>query len=113
MNTDAINDIRKAAEDCIEEVIRYPKLPRGWADEVGEVMLDYDIKLVKMLDPATVLELCDGYAKLAKVRVLRDEVNSFTRSPQKKDHKERARELGNCIANIKNDLDAILEERTS
>ena len=48
-------------------------------------------------------------AKLAKVRELRDAIEAFMRSPQKKDDKARAWEFGNCIAYIKNHLDAILE----
>jgi len=48
-------------------------------------------------------------AKLAKVQELRDAIEAFMRSPQKEDDKARAWEFGNCIAYIKNGLDAILE----
>lgn len=48
-------------------------------------------------------------AKLAKARELRGAIEAFMRSPQKKDDKARAWEFGNCIAYIKNGLDAILE----
>ena len=52
-------------------------------------------------------------AKLAKVQELRDAIEAFMRSPQKKDDKARAWEFSNCIAYIKNGLDAILEGRSS
>jgi len=48
--------------------------------------------------------------KLAKVQELRDAIEAFMRSPQKKDDKARAWEFGNCIAYIKNGLDAIGDE---
>lgn len=70
----------------------------GWTPEEVEEFLSDDAE-VEMRDEKI----------YAKVQELRDAIEAFMCSPQKKDDKARAWEFGNCIAYIKNHLDAILE----